>query len=182
LQPDVLLLDLQMPGATASATVRHVQRYCPTTRIVILTAYDDAVYVRGMVTLAVAGYMLKDEAPEMIIVAIRSVMQSGRWFSDRVREMLAKQEFLRETSAAALYPARRRRDASPIPLTTTLLTRQQRTILRLVEHALTNDEIAEHLCISPKTVKRHLEDIFKRLNVHARETAARVARGHGYLD
>jgi len=182
LLPDVLLLDLQMPGATAVETVTYVRTHCPTTRIIILTAYDDEVYVRRMLVEGAVGYVLKDEVADGILTAIRTVMQGGTWLSRRVLETLAKEEVPREMPAAELYPTGRHRDALPIPPTTTPLTRQQRTVLRLVEHALTNDEIAEQLCISQKTVKKHLEDIYQRLRVHDRMTAARVAREYHYLD
>lgn len=123
--PDVLLLDLQMPGATATETVAYVREHCPETRVIILTAYDDAVYVRRMLAEGAMGYVLKDEAAEAVPTAIRSVIQGGTWLSRRVRERLAIQEFPQETPAAELYPTTRHRDALPIPPTTTHLTRQQ---------------------------------------------------------
>lgn len=182
LLPDVLVLDLQMPGATATETVTFVRAQCPQTQVVILTAYDDDIYVRRMFAEGVAGYVLKDEIADGIVTAIRTVMQGGTWLSRRVLERWAMREFPRETSIVELDPTGIHRDASPISLTTAPLTRQQRTVLRLVEHALTNDEIAEQLCISQKTVKKHLEDIYQRLQVHNRMAAARVARERHYLD
>jgi len=81
LQPDVLLLDLQMSGATAVETVTYVQERSPMTRVVILTAYDDEVYVRRMLAAGVMGYVLKDEVADAIVTAIRTVMQGGMWLS-----------------------------------------------------------------------------------------------------
>jgi len=182
LLPDVLLLDLQMPGATAVETVTDVRAHCPQTQVIILTAYDDDVYVHRMFAEGIVGYVLKDEVTDGVLTAIRTVMQGGTWLSRRVLETLATRESPKEMSATDLYPTGSHRDPSPLLRTTTPLTRQQRIVLRLVEHALTNDEIAEKLCISQKTVKKHLEDIYQRLQVHDRMTAARVAREYHYLD
>jgi len=182
LLPDVLLLDLQMPGATAVETVTDVRAHCPQTQVIILTAYDDDVYVHRMFAEGIVGYVLKDEVTDGVLTAIRTVMQGGTWLSRRVLETLAMQQVPRETSAVKLCSTGSHHDASPIPLTIVSLTRQQRTILRLVEQTLTNGEIAEQLCISQKTVKKHMEDIRKRLGVHNREEAACVARERGELD
>jgi len=182
LQPDVLLLDLQMPGATATETIKCVREACGATRIIILTAYDDKVYVRQMLAAGAVGYILKDEVAEVVITAIRSVMQGGTWLSRRVLETLTTQPVSAEANAAELSLTGGRRSTSFTPPMTAPLSRQQRTVLRLVEQDLTNDEIAQQLCISPKTVKKHLEDIYQRLHVHDRMTAARVARERHPLD
>lgn len=182
LRPDVLLLDLQMPGGTAVETMRFVREHCPQTRIIILTAYDDEIYVRRMIAEGAVGYVLKDEASESVPTAIRSAVQGGIWLSRSVLRMLmAHQPCLQtETEKSPLYTRAGQVVAelyTPCPL-----TRQQRKVLRLVEEGLTNDEVAARLFLSPKTIKKHLVDIHKRLGVHDRESAARAARDRGYLD
>lgn len=173
LQPDVLLLDLQMPGATAVATVTYVHEHCPSTRVIILTAYDDEVYVRRMLAEGIDGYILKEEITDAVGTAIRSVMQGGRWLSRRAFEILIVQPSGPQESDP--LPSSPADGSSP-------LTRQQQNVLRLVEKGLTNREIAAQLFISSKTVKKHLEDAYQRLDAHDRETAARIARERGYLD
>jgi len=182
LQPDVLLLDLQMPGATAVETMIYVRANCAQTRIIILTAYDDEIYVRRMIAEGAAGYVLKDEASDAVPTAIRSTVQGGIWLSRSLLHMLtAHQRCLQpETEESSLYTRAGQVVAESYPRYP--LTRQQRRVLRLVGEGLTNDEIAAQLSLSPKTIKKHLVDIHKRLSVHDRESAARVARDRGYLD
>ncbi len=182
LQPDVLLLDLQMPGATAVETVLYVREHCRTTRVIILTAYDDEVYVRRAMAAGVCGYVLKDEVADAMVIAIRSVAQGGTWFSHRVFERVRAQQT--NMQPRGLHPSQ---IVGETPLTGPSprfdrLTRQQRKVLRLAERELTNDEIAQELMISPRTVKKHLEDIYRRLDVHDRETATRVAHERGLIN
>jgi DNA-binding NarL/FixJ family response regulator len=75
--PDILLLDLHMPGPPPVDTVRFLQTHAPTIRVLILTAYDDDVYVKDMLRAGVAGYILKDVATESIVQAIVTVAQGG---------------------------------------------------------------------------------------------------------
>ena len=181
LQPDVLLLDLQMPGATAVETVAHVHTESPTTRVIILTAYDDAVYVRRIIAEGAVGYVLKDEVMEAVITAIRSVIQGGTWLSHRVLDTLIAQSLPLEDAenlcASSNEPLGGISTAAANPL-----TRRHRDVLGLVQQGLTNEEIAAQLCVSPGTVKKHLDDIYARLGVHNRMMAARVARESKYLD
>jgi len=77
LQPDVLLLDIQMPGATAIETVTYIRAHCSPTHAIILTAYDDEIYVRRMLAAGVDGYVLKDEITESVGSAVHSIMHGG---------------------------------------------------------------------------------------------------------
>jgi len=75
LQPDVLLLDLRMPGPPGLKTLAFLREHCATMKIIVLTAYDDDVYVRGVAGAGAAGYILKDEGPEAVVQAIHTTMQ-----------------------------------------------------------------------------------------------------------
>jgi two-component system, NarL family, response regulator NreC len=81
LRPDVLLLDLSMPGASALDIVVGLHRTMPATRILVLTAFDDDAYIRPLMNAGIQGYLLKDEAPDGIVQAIRTVAQGLHWFS-----------------------------------------------------------------------------------------------------
>lgn len=153
LQPDVLLLDLQMPGATATETIKCVQEACRATRVIILTAYDDAVYVRGMLAAGAMGYVLKDEVAEVVLTAVRSVMQGGTWFSRRVLEVLATE--------------------SP---STEHLTEREHDVFALLATGSSNKEIARHLHISEHTVESHVSHILHKLNVESRLEAVLTFR------
>lgn len=71
LRPDVLLLDLNMPGPQAHETIAYLQHHCPTTDVLILTAHDEDIYVRNLMAAGVDGYVLKDQMPERLVRAIR---------------------------------------------------------------------------------------------------------------
>ncbi len=136
LQPDVLLLDLQMPGATAVETVAYVHTESPTTRVIILTAYDDEVYVRGMLAAGAKGYVLKDEVADVIITAIQTIMQGGMWLSRRVSDILTAQR------------------PSHSPETAPHFTERERSVLRLLAQGLAEKEIACAEGRSLRTIQR----------------------------
>ncbi len=154
-QPDVLLLDLRMPGPSALDTVEYLRRYCPQIRVLMLTAYDDEAHVRGLVEAGVSGYLLKEEAPVTVVKAVRSVMSGGKWFSRSIAEKLAG---LTE---------------SPV------LTRRELEVLQSVTEGKTNHQIAEELHIAEVTVRFHLRSIYNKINVRTRTEAVRWAMQHG---
>jgi len=136
LRPDVLLLDLQMPGPRADEIVNDLHVDCPLTRVLILTAYDDEVYVRRMLAAGAMGYVLKDEAADVIITAIQTVMQGGTWLSRRVSDILTAQR-----------PSHSRETAPHF-------TERERSVLRLVAQGLAEKEIAHAEGRSLRTIQR----------------------------
>lgn len=154
LSPDVLLLDLGMPGPSPSATVKAVMHHCPQVKIIMLTAYDDEVYVRNLIGLGVDGYILKDEAPETLVRAIRSAMEGDAWFSRRVIDILAA-------------PASPFDDSMAEPS----FTDRETEILNLLVKGRSNNQIAGSLVIAEGTVKNHLVNIYQKLGVHSRAEA-----------
>ena len=145
LSPDILLLDLGMPGPSPAATVSFVMERCPQVKIIMLTAYDDEVYIRNLVGLGVAGYILKDEAPETLARAIRAAMDGDAWFSRRVIDILA---------APAEEPVDLERAHH--------LTGREAEVLRLLVKGCSNSQIAEVLAITEGTVKNHLVNIYQK--------------------
>jgi len=132
-----------------------------------------------MLMEGVDGYVLKDEVMDAVVSATRSVMQGGTWISRRVLSVMVTQRpTMQSVSAGDADGGKLTSVSRPAHLP---LTRQQRKVLRLIEEGLTNSEVADRLCISPRTVKKHVEDIFKRLDAHDRSAAVRVAREYGCL-
>ncbi|MHB0874878.1 MAG: response regulator [Anaerolineae bacterium] len=159
LQPDVLVLDLHMPGPQARDIVAYLQQNCPDLKVLVLTAYDDDAYVRGLVAVGVAGYVLKDEVPEAIARAIHAIAQGDRWFSDEILRKLARQK---------LQPAQA--DASP-------LSDRELQIAGLLVAGLTDREIGGELHIAERTVRLSLRNIYDKLAVNTRvEAAVRVTQ------
>lgn len=154
LSPDILLLDLSMPGPSPATTVRCIMDQCPQVKIIMLTAFDDEVYVRNLVGLGVAGYILKDEAPETLIRAIRAALEGDIWFSRRIIDILAKP--VAESGCVAI---------------SCHLTDRETEVLQLMAKGLANSQIADALAIAEGTVKNHLVNIYQKLGVHSRAEA-----------
>ncbi len=155
-QPDVLLLDLRMPGRSALETMAYLREHCPHTKVLMLTAFDDEAHVRGLVDAGVSGYLLKEEAPATVSDAIHAVMKGGAWFSQSVAERLA-----RPTESAAL-------------------TQREKEVLALLVHGKTNRGIAEELRIAEVTIRFHLRNIYKKVGADSRAQVVRWAMQHGF--
>ncbi|HET8626587.1 MAG TPA: response regulator transcription factor [Thermomicrobiales bacterium] len=156
---DVLVLDLGMSGPSATSLVRAVRARCPHARVLILTAHDEDAYVRGVVAAGAAGYVLKDEAPENLVQAIRSVARGGAWFSQAIVETLVRPE---------------RVDLQGPPD----LTRRERELLHLVAQGRDNAEIAAELHLGEQTVRNYLSRLYTKLGVNSRAAAIIWARDH----
>lgn len=154
LQPDVLLLDLSMPGPPATETVRFLHAQSTPIHIVILTAYRDQAAVRELVRLGVSGYILKDDEPEAVAVAIRHVAGGGTWFSPQVMAVLS-QGLSRATSETE----------------TLHLTGRERQLLELVGRGWDNKRIASELSLSEQTVRNYLSVVYAKLGVSSRAEA-----------
>lgn len=154
LSPDILLLDIGMPGPSPATTVRFIMDHCPQVKIIMLTAYDDEVYVRNLIGLGVAGYVLKDEAPETLVRAIRVALDGDTWFSRRVIAILAK-------------PVAEPSDVE----SGDRLTDRESEVLHLMAKGYANGQIAESLAIAEGTVKNHVVNIYQKLGVHSRAEA-----------
>ncbi len=161
LAPDILLLDLGMPGPPATVTVNSILELCPQVKIIMLTAYDDEVYVHNLVGLGVSGYILKDEAPETLVRAIRVAMEGDTWFSRRVINILAK-------PVAGLSNSEKIDD----------LTDREQEVLSLIAKGYGNSQIAETLSVAEGTVKNHVVNIYQKLDLHSRAEAVAWAWQH----
>ena len=156
LQPDVILLDLNMPGPAPIDTVFLLQKQCPKTKLTILTAYDDDAYVRSLVGAGVAGYILKDEATEVVVRAIRVILQGGTWFSRAVMEKLIH------------VPHEKMRAPK--------LTARERQLLVMIAHGWSNMRIAVELQLAEQTVRNYASRLYAKLEVHSRAQAIIWAR------
>lgn len=164
-QPDVLVLDINMPGLDPVATTRHLKEQCPALHILVLTAYDDDAYVTGLLSAGATGYLLKEEALETLVAAIRAVARGESWLSQRVAGRLARKAVARAEGA------------EPEPLTP-----REREVLRLLALGLSNDEIAEKLVITRRTVQNHVSAIYGKLGLASRAEAVLYAIRHGVVD
>src|SRR3990172_8134390 len=152
--PDVLLLDMELPDIQGTQVARQIQQLHPKVKIMALSAHDDSVYVRELLELGAAGYLMKEDAPEKIIEAVRGVAQGEEgWVSRRIASQIAA--WVQSGAAGKMD-----------------LTLREREVLRLVVQGKTNQAIATQLSISEKTVEKYIRAIFDKLNVTSRVEAA----------
>lgn len=156
--PDIVLMDISMPGLDGVVATREVLRRRPATRVVMLTSYAEDATVHSALDAGATGYLLKDAEPDEVIRGIRAAFEGGAPLSPRV---------------ARVVLGGRRTPGLAEPLTA-----RESEILELVGAGLANKEIAQRLRISEKTVKAHLTSIFQRLGVSTRTEAALWVRDH----
>jgi len=164
-QPDVLLLDIVMPGMRAGELVRRLRSACPKLRVLVLTAYDDERLVLGLLRAGVQGYLLKEEELETVAAAVRGVMRGEMPLSLPVAAKV-RQAALGEPGRAEQRPLAR-------------LTEREREVLALMARGLSNAEIAKELVITEHTVKFHVGNIYAKLGVRTRVEAILVAVREG---
>lgn len=155
-RPDVLLLDLHMPGPPPLEIVMNVHNDFPNTRVLVLSAYDDLVPVRALLRAGVSGYVLKDEAIGMLVQAIQTVVRGGIWFSQAIAKRLAQPANLPE------------------------FTERELDVLTIFASGASNDQIAAKLAVTERTVRFHLKNIYRKIGVTSRGEAIAWAVRTGY--
>ncbi|HET92140.1 MAG TPA: response regulator transcription factor [Chloroflexi bacterium] len=163
LRPDVLLLDLVMPGPRPAEIARWVRAHCPETETLILTAHDRDVYLADVVEAGTAGFLTKEEAGEALVEAIRRAARGEVLFT---REQLARARQWREEVG--------QRWGS--------LTAREREVLALVTDGKSNREIAETLVIGEHTVETHVGNLLGKLGVASRAEAVAWVWRHGLAE
>lgn len=167
LAPDVITLDLSMPGGSSLGWIEKLRAAAPAARVVVLTMHDDPAFVRSALALGAAGYLAKSAADSALIGAIREVHR-GRLFVDIADRQAA-------TSLAA--HGARVPDASPL----SKLSVREREVLRLVALGNTNRAIAERLALSVKTVESYRARVMQKLGLGSRAELTRLAVEQGLL-
>lgn len=165
LKPDVLVMDLNMPGSTAVETLACLRERCPHVRVLVLTAYDDDAYVRGMIVAGAAGYVLKEEAMDAVVRAVRTVAEGDNWYSRAVVEKLA----------AATRPGRTQ-EGDPS------LNDMELQTLELIGQGWDNGHIAVRVKLARQTVRNYTSVIYSKIGVSTRMEAVVWARDHNLTD
>lgn len=163
LQPDVLLLDLNMPGLPSAELVSCLHDQCSSIRVLVLTAYDEDAHVRDMIKSNVAGYVLKDEAPDTLIQAIHTAVRGGVWFSQSVVNKLAK--------LTTDQPVHQFEEVD--------LTLRERQILSMIAKGWENTRLAAELNLAEQTICNYVSRIYAKIGVSSRAEAIVWTVEHG---
>lgn len=172
LRPDVLLLDVTMPGNEQLAALRAVRQRAPDVRVLLLTMHEEAAVLREALRLGAAGYVLKRAAEGELLTAIRAVAR-GEAYVDPALTRVMIEGYLGSMDSEAKHTAAGAHAAG--------LTAREIEVLKLTAEGYTNKEVAEKLVISVKTVETHKAHIAEKLGLKSRVEWLRYARDKGWL-
>jgi DNA-binding NarL/FixJ family response regulator len=167
LRPDVLVLDLTMPGLNGLDVAKHISRRLPRTRIVVLSMHADLPYALAAVRAGASAYVLKEAGVDELVRAVRAVAAGRRYFSLPLSE------------ADLEAYAGRTAETPPDPYHT--LTFREREVLQLTADGHSSAEIGERLFISPRTVESHRANLMRKLAVRNQKELIRYALGRGLV-
>ncbi|NDJ52452.1 MAG: response regulator transcription factor [Chloroflexi bacterium] len=167
LKPDVLLLDIQMPKGNlkAAQVIEQLAQADNPVRVAILTGYHEGEIVQAMLQAGAAGYVLKDEDPNLISEAVRQVFTTTTpWLSPS-----ATSELIKATATLHVDDFEK-------------LTQQEALILRKIARGVSNEDLAEELSITVHTVKNHITSIYRKIGVNSRAAAVAYAWENGLVN
>ena len=167
LKPDVILMDIAMPGLGGLEATLELKREAPKTRVLVLTQYDDLEYIRRFLKIGIAGYVLKSMLGSELPAAIRSAARGGLVLDPQV-------------AAEAMQPVPAERGAGSEDLYE-LLTDREKQVLRLVALGQSNKEVADALGISVKTAMSHREHLMEKLGLRNRTDLIKFAIKKGVI-
>jgi two-component system response regulator NreC len=169
-RPDIVLLDIEMPGSDAFVAADDLRRRCPDVRTIFLSAYVRDHYISAAVKAGAWGYFSKSEDAETILKGIRKVAGGEFAFSPKVQERCR--------------PAARGKGARVEPPATRLdaLTPREQEVLRFIGRGMSREEIAKTMHRSPKTVDGHRDSIMRKLGIHDRGELVRFAIREGLVE
>lgn len=169
LKPDVVVMDVQMPDMNGIEATRKIRQDCPTCAVLALTIHEDKQYFFQMLNAGALGYVPKRAAPDDLVNAIRLASEGHVFLYSSMASLLAS-EYLANTSAI------------DDELSESPLTDREHEILVLIAEGLSNQEIADKLSISVRTVERHRENIMNKLNLHSRTELVKFAIRKGLIE
>ncbi|MBI4603159.1 MAG: response regulator transcription factor [Planctomycetes bacterium] len=168
-KPDVVILDIDMPGRGSFEAAREIKRSCPGARVIFLSAYVQDRFVEQALAVEASAYVTKGEPPEAILKAIRTVAEGGVYFSPQVLDRIVI-----DSRGARLATVQQSRFST--------LTRREREVLVLVARGKSKKEIADELGLSLNTVNRHTSGLMAKLKIHDRVQLARFAIREGLVE
>jgi len=166
LSPDIVLMDIAMPGLGGLEATQEIHKQYPDSRVVILSQHDDSEYVFPILKAGAAGYILKKAVGTELVAAIRAVHQGGSFLYPSVATAVIEGYIQRGEDAESSYDR---------------LTDREKQVLRLIAEGRTNREIAEMLSVSVKTVIAHRANLMEKLDIHNRTELVKYAIRKGLV-
>jgi DNA-binding NarL/FixJ family response regulator len=166
-KPDVLVIDLMMPGLSGLEVTRQVRQRSPRTHIVILSMYSNEAYVLEAIRNGAAAYVLKDSSAADLVHAVREVVAGRRYLSPPLSER-AIETYAEKAKSTSLDPYE-------------TLTTRERQVLHLAAEGYTNTEIGDRLSISPRTVETHRANLMRKLGLESQTDLIRYALHRGII-
>ncbi len=160
LSPDVVFMDVRMPGMDGIEATRRIREASPETRIILITIDESRGAISEAIQAGVSGYLLKDASPDALVDAARNAVEGNAVIHPQLTKTFIEEVHLAETEGASR---------------TTPLSKREREILQKVADGATTRQVASDLGISPHTVKTHLERIFEKLGANDRAQAVAIA-------
>jgi two-component system, NarL family, response regulator NreC len=167
LQPQVVVVDVMMPGLTGLDVSQRVKRQWPAIKVVVLSMQNNEAYVVTALKSGASGYILKDTGPEELVDAIRAVVKGERYLSKQLSERIIN-AYVNKMEEIEVDPY-------------DTLTNREKEVLNLVAQGLTNNEIAQRLYISPRTAELHRSNVINKLGLKNQVDLVRFAIRRGIL-
>ncbi len=161
-RPDLVLLDISMPGMSSFEAGRLIEEHCNGTRIVYLTMHEDQEYVQQALRSGASGYLLKDTPGPLLLSALREVHRGEQSLSPQIQAKLRDEATLRS-------------QAVQVPLRRSTLTLREREVMKLLAEGNTVKKAAAVLGVSAKTVEAHKFNLMRKLNIHNKAELVTVA-------
>lgn len=168
LKPDLILMDIGLPDLSGIEATREVKRLSPSTAVVALTIHEDEEYFFKMLEAGASGYVPKRAAPQELLTAIRAAAAGEVYLYPSLAKLLVHDYIGQDASARAAH-------------TLDGLTAREQEVLAYLANGASNQEIADALSISPKTVARHRENLMRKLNLHSRSELVKYAIRKGII-
>lgn len=160
-RPDIVLLDISMPGMSSFEAARLIEEHCKETRIVFLTMHEDQEYLTQALRAGASGYLLKDTPAPILLQSLRTVHRGERSLSPRILRQL-------QEDGETRHPGRGRPDR-------TTLTPREREVMKLLAEGHTVKQAAGQLGVSVKTVEAHKFNLMRKLDIHNKAQLVTVA-------
>jgi len=164
--PDVLLMDIQMPDINGIDLCKQITKQHPSVKVIAFTSFDDSNYVKQIFRSGAKGYLLKNSDKQTIVKAVETVMQDEEYMDDAIKNILLQESITGH-----------RRSLFEVPL-----TKREKEILKLIADGLSNQEIADKLFISLRTVETHRLNLNQKLDVKNTAGLVKEAMKRGLID